>query len=50
VPAVRREFEMVACPELSNVAVPIEVAPSKNVTVPVGVVSGPLTLAVKVTD
>src|SRR6267378_6529910 len=49
VPAVRLEVEKVATPELS-VPVPSVLAPSLNVTEPVGVPELPDTVAVKVTE
>jgi hypothetical protein len=44
------EVEIVATPPALSVPVPRGVAPSKKLTLPVGVPPGPETLAVKVTD
>ena len=49
-PAVNAEVVSVAWPEPFRVPVPRVVAPSLNVTVPVGVEADPVTVAVKVTD
>ena len=46
----RDDVENVATPPALRVPVPIVVAPSRKVTVPVGVPPGPVTVAVKVTD
>ena len=48
-PKARADVENVATPPLS-VPVPSVVAPSRNVTMPVGVPPVPVTVAVKVTD
>jgi hypothetical protein len=44
------EVEIVATPPALTALEPIGVAPSRKVTLPVGVPPGPETLAVKVTD
>src|SRR6266581_917849 len=49
-PTAREAVVSVAMPEESSVPVPRLVAPSRNVTVPVGMPTGELTVAVKVTD
>jgi hypothetical protein len=49
-PRAKVEVEKVACPEPLSVPVPIVVAPSLKVTVPVAVPLEPVTVAVKVTD
>src|SRR2546428_11017193 len=49
-PTARDAVVSVAMPEESSVPVPRLVAPSRNVTVPVGMPAGELTVAVKVTD
>jgi hypothetical protein len=49
VPTDRVDVDRVATPELS-VPVPIELAPSRKVTVPVGVPAADVTVAVNVTD
>jgi hypothetical protein len=46
----REETESDATPPALRAPVPIAVAPSRKVTVPVGVPPGPVTVAVKVTD
>src|SRR6266704_5010 len=48
-PTAREAVVSVAMPEESSVPVPRLVAPSRNVTVPVGMPTGELTVAVKVT-
>src|SRR6266446_5714254 len=48
-PTAREAVVSVAMPEESSVPVPRLVAPSRNVTVPVGMPAGELTVAVKVT-
>src|SRR2546425_11411316 len=48
-PTARDAVVSVAMPEESSVPVPRLVAPSRNVTVPVGMPAGELTVAVKVT-
>jgi len=48
-PTAREAVVSVAMPEESSAPVPRLVAPSRNVTVPVGVPAGELTVAVKVT-
>jgi hypothetical protein len=48
VPATSAEVEREACPAF-NVPLPIEVAPSRKITVPVGVPPVPVTVAVNVT-
>jgi hypothetical protein len=49
VPTAREEIVSVALPEESSVPVPMVVPPSWNVTVPVGVPSGELTVTLNVT-
>jgi len=49
VPTAREAVVSVAMPEESSVPVPRLLAPSRNVTVPVGMPAGELTVAVKVT-
>jgi len=48
-PTAREAVVRVAMPEESTVPVPRLVVPSRNVTVPVGMPAGELTVAVKVT-
>jgi len=48
-PTAREAVVSVAMPEESSVPVPRLAAPSRNVTVPVGMPAGELTVAVKVT-
>src|SRR5260370_18458284 len=48
-PTAREAVVSLAMPEESSVPVPRLVAPSRNVTVPVGMPAGELTVAVKVT-
>ncbi len=48
-PTAREAVVSVAMPEESSVPVPRLLAPSRNVTVPVGMPAGELTVAVKVT-
>src|SRR2546425_12356028 len=48
-PTAREAVVSVAMPEESSVPVPRLAAPSRNVTVPVGVPAGELTVAVRVT-
>jgi len=53
VPAASDVVVKVALPEASSVPVPMDAAPSRNVTVPVGTAElpgGPATVAIKVTD
>jgi hypothetical protein len=50
VPPAKEDVEYVAIPELLSDTVPNAVDPSSNETVPVALVSGEATVAVKVTD
>lgn len=48
-PTTSAAVEMVAVPVASSVPLPMDVAPSRKVTVPVGVPPVPVTVAVNVT-